>query len=321
MNSKMLLAFAGGLIVASGVTYVAMRRTPAPVETAAAPAQTAPAAQTPTVLPPTEPEPATDQASGPEASKPSPAPVQQPQVSRAAERAHPKSAAPARDASAAGAQTTPPAPTTETPAPVQPAPQQQARVEPVPAPRVEPPPPPPPKPASVTVPRGTILTVRLGETLSSEKNNAGDQFSAVLDQPFVVDGFVIAERGAKVQGRVVELERSGRVKGVAKMALELTHLHTADGQNVRINTTAYTRQAESTTKRDAAKVGIGAAIGAAIGAIAGGGKGAGIGAGVGGAAGAGDVLLTRGQPAEVRVETRLSFRLSEPVTLTERLRQ
>jgi hypothetical protein len=32
------------------------------------------------------------------------------------------------------------------------------------------------------------------------------------------------------------------------------------------------------------------------------------------------VLLTRGKPATIPVETRVSFHLQEPVTLTERLR-
>jgi hypothetical protein len=40
---------------------------------------------------------------------------------------------------------------------------------------------------------------------------------------------------------------------------------------------------------------------------------------VGGAAGTADVLLTRGKPAEIPVETRISFRVQEPITLTERL--
>jgi hypothetical protein len=62
-----------------------------------------------------------------------------------------------------------------------------------------------------------------------------------------------------------------------------------------------------------------AGIGAAIGAIAGGGKGAAIGAGIGGAAGAGTVLATRGEQAELAAETRLSFRLKNPVTVTEKL--
>jgi hypothetical protein len=68
------------------------------------------------------------------------------------------------------------------------------------------------------------------------------------------------------------------------------------------------------------KVAIGSAIGAAIGAIGGGGRGAAIGAATGGAAGGGYVLTQRGKPAELPVETRLTFRLEVPVTLTERVR-
>jgi len=60
------------------------------------------------------------------------------------------------------------------------------------------------------------------------------------------------------------------------------------------------------------------AIGAAIGAIAGGGKGAAIGAGVGAAAGVGGAMATRGKPATLPTETRINFRLSAPVTVTEK---
>jgi hypothetical protein len=108
------------------------------------------------------------------------------------------------------------------------------------------------------------------------------------------------------------------VRGVAALAVEITRIHTADGQNVAVQTDSFERQAEQSQKQDAAKVGIGAAVGAAIGAIAGGGKGAAIGAGVGGGAGAGDVLLTRGKPVTLPSETRISFRLRAPVTITER---
>jgi hypothetical protein len=57
-----------------------------------------------------------------------------------------------------------------------------------------------------------------------------------------------------------------------------------------------------------------------VGAIAGGGKGAAIGAGIGGAAGTGTVVATRGKPAVLASETRLSFRLQEPVTVVEKLK-
>jgi hypothetical protein len=146
----------------------------------------------------------------------------------------------------------------------------------------------------------------------------GDTFSATLDAPLVVDSLVIAERGARAQGRVVRVEAAGRVRGLSALALELTSLKTSDGQTIRLRTDTFERQGEKTVAKDAAKVGVAAGIGAAIGAIAGGGKGAAIGAGVGGAAGTGGVLATRGQPVVIPSETKISFRLSQPVTITEK---
>jgi hypothetical protein len=171
----------------------------------------------------------------------------------------------------------------------------------------------------VTIPAGTLLSVRVDETLRSDKNQNGDSFKATLDQPLVIDGFVIAERGSKVEGRVSAVDPGGRVKGVANMTLELVRLTTSDGQRIRLQTETFARQAERSAKSDAAKIGVAAGIGAAIGAIAGGGKGAAIGAGVGGAAGTGGVMATRGKAAEIPAETRLSFRLREPITITEKL--
>ena len=181
------------------------------------------------------------------------------------------------------------------------------------------PPPPAPEPHKVTLNAGMLLPVRLVDGLSSERNAPGDAFRATLDQELVVDGFVIAERGARVEGRVVASDRGGKVKGIAGIAVELTRLHTSDGQNVAIRTDSFDRHAEPTRGDDVQKVAVGAAIGAVIGAAAGGGKGAAIGAGVGGAAGAGDVMLTRGKPATLPSETRIGFRLRAPLTLTEQL--
>jgi hypothetical protein len=173
---------------------------------------------------------------------------------------------------------------------------------------------------TVTVAEGTLLPVRLMERLSTETHQVGDTFSATLDQPLVVDGFVIAERGARVEGKISQSVDAGRVKGTSQLAVELTRLTTADGQKIAIRTADFTKDGEKSTGRDAAKVGIGAAIGSAIGAIAGGGKGAAIGAAAGAGAGTGAVLATRGKAAELPVETRLTFRLAEAVKITERLK-
>lgn len=177
----------------------------------------------------------------------------------------------------------------------------------------------PRKPQTVTIPAGTIITVRLRDTLRASSNSTDDAFQATLDQPIVVDGFVLAERGTMQRGRIVESLPAGRVKGRAALGLELTQLVTSDGQKLDISTETFRKEAESSVKGDAAKAGVMAGIGAAVGAIAGGGKGAAIGAGVGGAAGAGTVLATKGKDAEIPSETRLTFRLKEPVTVTEKL--
>jgi hypothetical protein len=171
----------------------------------------------------------------------------------------------------------------------------------------------------VTITAGTILRVRIGETISATHNKSGDGFLATLDQPLVVDGFIIAEKGSRLEGRVVEAEPAGRARGASHLGIELVKLSTSDGQHLQIRTAAYQKEGASSSGANAAKIGAGAAIGTVIGAVAGGGKGAAIGAGAGAAAGVADVMLTRGRPAEIPVETRLTFRIADPLTITERL--
>src|ERR1035441_6814264 len=173
---------------------------------------------------------------------------------------------------------------------------------------------------SVTLQTGMTLPVRLGESLSSEHNQAGDTFTGTFDAPLSAGGFVIAEKGARVEGRVVEAQKSGHAKGKATLALELTKLDTSDGQQVDIKTETLRKQ--GTTMATGDQVGVVAAaagIGAIIGAIAGGGKGAAIGAGAGGAAGGGGVVATRDKAVSLPTESKITFRLSAPVTITERL--
>lgn len=175
-----------------------------------------------------------------------------------------------------------------------------------------------PQPHQVTLNAGFVLPVRLVDGISSERNVTGDVFAATLDRELVADGFVIAERGARVEGRVVAVDRA-KARAAAALALELTALHTSDGQTVPIRTDDYFKHADTPQVDNATKIAGGAIIGAAIGSIAGGGKGAAIGAGIGVGAGAGDVLLTR-RPAELSSETLVTFKLKNAIPLTEQLR-
>jgi hypothetical protein len=188
--------------------------------------------------------------------------------------------------------------------------------EPQAAPALEPPPPAPRRTA--TLPAGMTVAVRLNESLSSERGIAGDSFNASLSEPLVIDGLVIAERGARARGRIVGTQRAGRVSGTSSLDLELTMVETSDGQKIEISTAAWTKRGDIAYGADAAKIGGGAVLGAIIGAAAGGGKGAAIGAGAGGVLGAGAATLSRGKPVNVPSETIIRFRLASRVTIAER---
>ena len=301
-----LLVVAGAV---GGAVVMKVTQRPQPVVAPAAPAPVV--AQNPAPAPALQAEPVAP----PPAAEPAP----KPEPFQAKTKAHPKPRPVDRDPEPVARNVAP----ASTPAPV------AAPAVPLPAPSEVPPPAPrqpesapaPPPPQQVTLNAGMSIPVRLIDGLSTERNNTGDAFTGTLDQPLVVDGLVIAERGARVEGRVTESDKGGRVKGVASLSVQLTRVHLSDGQTINVQTDGFEQKADSSHKTDAAKVGAGAAIGAIIGALAGGGKGAAIGAGVGGGAGAGDVALTRGKPAAIASETVISFRLSAPLTVTERQRQ
>lgn len=177
------------------------------------------------------------------------------------------------------------------------------------------PPVPEPQPVVTTVPAGTILTVRLIDTVHSDRNRPGDRFTAALDDPIFAGGTVIVPRGSTVEGRVVDARPAGRVSGVSEIAVELDRLLLGSGESVELVTDIVSRQGEHTKGSDAAKIGAGAAIGAVIGAIGGGRKGAGVGAATGAGASTAGVLLTRGKPVILEPETRLSFQLRAPLQI------
>ena len=171
-------------------------------------------------------------------------------------------------------------------------------------------------PPQLTIKPGTYVTVRINQPLSSDKSHVGDAFSATLVRPIVVDGWVVAERGQTLGGRVSDVQKAGRVSGVSKLGVQLTDLPVADGQQLPVQTQLIDRQGPTSVGRDAAAIGGTTAAGAAIGAAAGWGTGAAIGAGAGAVASTIGVLLTRGRPSIIYPESVLTFRIEQPVTIS-----
>ncbi|HEY2934186.1 MAG TPA: hypothetical protein VGK99_20795 [Acidobacteriota bacterium] len=165
-------------------------------------------------------------------------------------------------------------------------------------------------PQTLTIPAGASLTIRLNQSLSTEKNSSGDRFEAALDRDVRVNDNVALPARSTVIGRIYHLQRSGKVQGRAEMGLTLTSV-VINGKSYPLHTSNWFHRAPGTKKSDAKWIGGGAGGGALIGAIAGGKKGAAIGAAVGGGAGTAKVLATRGKPVALAAESRLTFKLSE----------
>ena len=170
----------------------------------------------------------------------------------------------------------------------------------------------------VTIPSGTTLTLALTSGVSSKASSVEDPVNATLRRGIVVDGITVVPAGSAVSGYVNEAERSGRVKGRARIGVRFTSLR-ADDTRYDIRTAAIAREARGTKKKDAVKVGVGAGAGALIGALAGGKKGAAIGSAVGAGGGTGVVLATRGEEVALGRGAVVTTTLTEPLTVRVRV--
>ena len=109
-------------------------------------------------------------------------------------------------------------------------------------------------PDHITIPAGAFVTVRVDQFLSSDKNKAGDGFSATLSRPLVANGLVVSRRGETLGGRVIEAKKAGRVKGVSQLQITLNTLTLADGHQIPIQTELTSITGHTSKGRDAAAI-------------------------------------------------------------------
>ena len=150
------------------------------------------------------------------------------------------------------------------------------------------------------VAESTEIVATLDNRLSTRDARNEDPFTLTVVSPGQLEG-------AHIDGRLLGVDRAGRVAGRADLTFDFDRIRfrngrtsdfdgtiesvrTPDGDTLHVENTNVGDD-ESQTSKTATRTGIGAAIGAIIGAATGGGKGAAIGAAVGGAAGAGSVIV------------------------------
>jgi hypothetical protein len=194
----------------------------------------------------------------------------------------------------------------------------RAPVEPEvpPAPPEEPPPPPAPEFLDLVIPTDAVLGLQIDRTITSELARVEDKVSARVVRDVRVGDRVAIPAGSVVSGSVTEVDRGGKMKGKARLAVRFHTITLADGAQLGIRTDAVIREGQSPAGETAAKVG-GAAVGGAIlGAILGGGRGAAIGAGIGAGAGTAAAMTNDRNAATLPAGTNVTVRVQQPVTVT-----
>lgn len=171
---------------------------------------------------------------------------------------------------------------------------------------------PAPRLRELTIPSGTPLSIKLSTGVASDTSKVEDTVRGTLTRAVTVEGLTALPAGTAVIGTVASAEESGRVQGKAQVSFRFTRLM-LDEESHSIRTALISREAESSTKDDVKKGGIGAGAGAIVGGIIGGGKGAAIGAGVGGT---GAVLATKGKEVRLEPGDVVSTTLQNALTVT-----
>ncbi|HEY7097112.1 MAG TPA: BON domain-containing protein [Terriglobales bacterium] len=172
--------------------------------------------------------------------------------------------------------------------------------------------PPPPVVEKINIPPGTVLSVRLLETVGSELNQKGDTFTASLASPVMIGDKVVIPAEAGIHGRVVDAESSGHFTGKPSVVIELDEV-AYNGKSYPLSTSQFSKEGTSRNMRTAETIGGAAGVGAILGAIVGGGRGAAIGAAIGAGVGSGVQAKSKANDVEIPSETVLSFRLKSPI--------
>jgi hypothetical protein len=75
--------------------------------------------------------------------------------------------------------------------------------------------------ASQVLPAGTLLTVRLENTLFTSRRDVGETFQAVVEEPVSIEGHIAIPRDTRVKGRVESARVSIPSRGVGYVRLTL----------------------------------------------------------------------------------------------------
>ncbi|HLH40788.1 MAG TPA: hypothetical protein VKX39_16680 [Bryobacteraceae bacterium] len=104
----------------------------------------------------------------------------------------------------------------------------------------------------VVAPAGTVLRVRLGETLDCSRSRPGDRFTGTLESPVMAGTMEVLPKGTVVEGHVLSARESDE-GGEAWLAVTLDSCE-RDGRRVPLETSPLARIAHPDQSRNVKSV-------------------------------------------------------------------
>lgn len=183
------------------------------------------------------------------------------------------------------------------------------------------------------IPKNTLLSLHLDQSLSSKRNKKGEEFIVRISEPVIVDDkIILTSATARVKCHIISVEPAARKGRNGSITIGFDELILDDGTKIPLKATLFsvvnrTDQVveedgegkikdPSKGKNKAGTIATQTGVGAGVGGIAGGAAGAGIGAGIGAGLGIGGVLLAKGRDIELLSGSRLQVRLDADIFIT-----
>lgn len=180
-----------------------------------------------------------------------------------------------------------------------------------------------------TVDSGTVMRVRMNNTISSKTARVGDTFTTTVTEPvYSSNGVVVIPTGSIVSGKIDSVKPADKGGKPGELDCSFTSVKLPNGKTRTINASLTDLSSGKTTSdneggasagkmknRKIIFIGGGAAGGAILGAMIGGGKATAIGAAIGAGAGILGEMILKGPDAEVKSGTEFGLYLNQAVTL------
>jgi len=159
-------------------------------------------------------------------------------------------------------------------------------------------------PDTITLPEGTVISVRIADKINSSHNQAGDIFTGTVDPSVLVDNRVVIPRGTEAHLLMVKDKKGGHLHGNAEVQVELISL-VIDGKKIDADSDVVKKKKGALSTKATAEIkpgAVGAAeVGAAVNPI--------------GAAAMGGIAVFKAAKVEIKPGSRIPFTLASPLTL------